>query len=165
MSFMSWWDNILYYAEGQVPMSEGLYAKVNALPDESIWQFMEVYNGTLGQHSFCVCHPGRPQSSYKIDFSSNAFMDCIPVSRCQEVAPKAGALETCVTVQRHPWPAYSLNPVTSALFKQIDGTKSIRDCFGRARLPVGNGKDPEAICRAAFQPLWRLSYIFLRIPS
>jgi SAM-dependent methyltransferase len=165
MSFMSWWDNILYHPEGQLPMSDGFYSKVNALPEESIWQFMELYNGTLGQHCFCVCHPGRPESSYKIDFSSNAFMDYIPVSHCQEVAPNAGAPEGSVTIQRHPWPAYTLNLVASAVFKQIDGTRSIRDCFERARLPVGNSKDPEAICRTVFQRLWRLSYIFLRIPS
>src|SRR5215471_17948745 len=165
MRFMSWWDNILYYPEGQLVTSNPFYSKVNALPDESIWRFMELYNGTLGQHCFCVCHPDRPESSYKIDFSSNAFMDYVPVLRCQEVAAKSDAPENCVTVQRHPWPAYMLNPVTSALFKQIDGTRSIRDCFERAKLAAGNAEDSETICRAAFQHLWRLSYIFLRIPS
>ena len=165
MRFMSWWDNILYYPEGQLVTSNPFYSKVNAFPDESIWRFMELYNGTLGQHCFCVCHPDRPESSYKIDFSTNAFMDYVPVLRCQEVAAKSDAPENCVTVQRHPWPAYMLNPVTSALFKQIDGTRSIRDCFERAKLAAGNAEDSETICRAAFQHLWRLSYIFLRIPS
>jgi len=165
MRFMSWWDNILYYPEGQLVTSSPFYSKVNALPDESIWRFMELYNGTLGQHCFCVCHPDRPASSYKIDFSTNAFMDYVPVLRCQEVAAKSNAPENCVTVQRHPWPAYMLNPVTSALFKQIDGTRSIRDCFERAKLAPGNAEDSETICKAAFQHLWRLSYIFLRMPS
>jgi SAM-dependent methyltransferase len=165
MSFMSWLDNILYYAEGQVPMSDVVYEKINALPEESIWQFMELYNGTLGQHSFCVCHPGRPQSSYKIDFNGNAFMDYIPVLRCREVAPATGAPAGSVTIQRNALPTYTLNLTASALFKQIDGTKSIRDCFERARLPNGNGKDAETICKAAFQRIWRLGYIFLRIPS
>jgi len=162
MRFMSWWDNILYYPEGQLVVNNPFYSKVNALPDESIWRFLELYNGTLGQHCFCVCHPNRPESSYKIDFGSNAFMDYIPVLRCREVAAKSDAPENCVTVQRHPWPAYMLNPVTSALFKQIDGTRSIRDCFERAKSAARNA---ETICKAAFQHLWRLSYIFLRIPS
>jgi SAM-dependent methyltransferase len=165
MSFMHWWDNILYYPEGQVPMSDGLYAKINALPEESIWQFMELYNGTLGQHSFCVCHPDRPQSTYKIDFSRDAFMDYIPVLRCREVATAPGAPKGCVTIQRNPLPAYTLNPVASALFKQIDGTRSVRDCFERAKLPAGTGQTPEAICKEAFQRLWRVGYIFLRLPS
>jgi len=163
MSFMSWWDNILYYPEGQLSMNHPIYSEVDALPEESIWRFMELYNGTLGQHCFCVCHPGRPESNYKIDFSSSAFMDYIPVLRCREVTPKAGAPEGCVTVKRDSWPAFTLNQMTSALFKQIDGTKSIRDCIELARLP--NAVDSESICRAAFQHLWRLSHIFVRIPS
>jgi SAM-dependent methyltransferase len=165
LSFMSWWDNILYYPESQVPMSNSLYSKISAMPDESIWQFMELYNGTLGQHSFCVCHPGRPESSYKIDFGGNAFMNYIPVLRCQEVTAGAGTPKGCVTIQRPPLPAYTLNLTASALFKQIDGTKSIRDCFKRARLPHGSRDDTESICKEAFQRLWRLGYIFLRIPS
>ena len=165
MRFMSWWDNILYYPEGQLVMSSPIYLKVNALPEESIWRFMELYNGTLGQHCFCVCRPDRLESSYKIDFSSDAFMDYIPVLRCREVAAKWDVPENCITVQRHPWPAYTLNPVTSALFRQIDGTRSIRNCFERAKLPARNAGDSGAICKAAFQHLWRLSYIFLRIPA
>ena len=163
MSFMSWWDNILYYPEGQLSMNHPIYSEVDALPDESIWRFMELYNGTLGQHCFCVCNRGRPESSYKIDFSRSAFMDYIPVLRCREVTPKAGAPDGCLTVKRDSWPAFTLNQVTSALFKQIDGTKSIRDCFELARLP--NAMDSESICRAAFQHLWRISHIFVRIPS
>jgi SAM-dependent methyltransferase len=165
MSFMGWWDNILYYPEGQVRMSDGLYSKINTLPEESIWQFMELYNGTLGQHSFCVCHPSRPQSSYKIDFSGDAFMDYIPVARCREVAPTSEAPKGCIAIQRDPFPSYTLNLPASAMFKQIDGTRSIRECFERAGLGKGNGEDAQAICKAAFQPLWRLSYIFLRLPA
>ncbi len=165
MSFMGWWDNILYYPEGQVPMSSGLFSNIDALPEESIWQFMEVYNGTLAQHSFCVCHRNRPQGRYKIDFNGSAFMDYIPVLRCREVSPAANAPAGRVTVQRDAFPAYTLNLEASALFKQIDGKKSIRDCFAGARLPTGNGEAAETICKAAFQRLWRLSYIFLRIPS
>jgi len=163
MSFMGWWDNTLYYPEGQLPIIHPIYSKINALSEETIWQFMELYNGTLGQHCFCVCHPSRPEDSYKIDFNDNSFMDYIPVLRCREVARATGAPENCITVQRASWPPYTLNPMTSIMYKQIDGTKSIRDCFKGSGLP--NASHSETICRAAFRHLWRLSHIFLRIPS
>jgi hypothetical protein len=70
MSFMNWWDNILYYPEGQLASNDYLYQKVATLSDEKIWNFMELYNGTLGQHCFCVCHPERSRRDYKIDFNS-----------------------------------------------------------------------------------------------
>ena len=160
MNFMHWWDNILYYPEGQITNQEN-YRKINAMPDEAIWQFMELFNGTLGQHAFCVCHPSRPAHSYRIDFSSDAFMDYIPVRRCQDVTPADGLPEGRVAVRREPKPTYTLNPAASALFRQIDGAKTIRECFAGSGL---KGPDAE-ICRAAFRQLWRLSYIFLRFRS
>ena len=127
-----------------------------------MWQFMELYNGTLGQHGFCVCHPGRAETGYKIDFSGNAFMNYVPVLRSREVPPKEAAPEGCIAIQRDSLPAYTLSPASSALFKQIDGKKSIRDCFKEAKLA---SQEAETVCRMTFQYLWRLSYIFLRIPS
>lgn len=162
MSFMHWWDNILYYPEGQLDMSHDFYKKVNAMPPEAMWGFMELYNGTLGQHGFCVCHPARSASGYRVDFGGKAFMDYIPVPRCQEAsAPKTPVPAGCVTIERESFPQYTLNPPASALFRQIDGEKTIRQCFAGA----GLSGDAEAACRAAFQYLWRLSYLFLRIPS
>jgi hypothetical protein len=70
--------------------------------------------------------------------------------------------EGYVVVRRQPRPAYTLNPATSALFRRIDGERSIRECFAASGL---ESKDAETICRACFRYLWRLSYIFLRIPS
>lgn len=160
MSFMHWWENILYYPDGQLNMNQDFYRKVNAMPEASIWQFMELFNGTLGQHNFSVCHPDRPRSSYQIDFSTGAFMDYIPVLRCTEIKPGTEVPAGCAVVERKPRPAYALNPPASALFRQIDGAKSVRECFVASGL---ESKDPETICRATFQHLWRLSYIFLRI--
>jgi SAM-dependent methyltransferase len=161
-TFMHWWENILYYPEGQLNVNHDFYRRVNALPEQSIWQFMELFNGTLGQHNFCVCHPARPTSSYQINFGTGAFMDYVPFLRCREVAPKADVPAGCIAVERKPRPAYTLSAPASALFRQIDGTKSVRECFAASGL---DSKDPETICRATFQYLWRLSYIFLRVPS
>ena len=44
---------------------------------------MELYNGTLGQHSFCVCRPDRPTSGYRVDFSTPAFLDYVPLAQAQ----------------------------------------------------------------------------------
>jgi SAM-dependent methyltransferase len=165
LSFMGWWDNILYYPEGQIAANNGLHAKVNDLPEESIWQFMELYNGTLGQHQFCVCHSSRRASSYRIDFNAPEFFECIPVRRAREIAPAAGIGQGCITVQRQQWPPCTLNPAASAMFKQIDGIRSVRECAQLAGLAERKGVESQALCRAAFQQLWRLSSIFLHIPG
>jgi SAM-dependent methyltransferase len=158
LSFMNWWDNILYYPEGQLNINHEFYRKVNAMPERSIWQFMELYNGTLGQHGFCVCHPSRAESGYRITFDTEAFMNYIPVRRCAEVK-KEGLQEGSIALKREPHPVYTLDPAAAKLFRQIDGIKTIRQCFEASGV---TGIDPLIACRVAFRYLWRLSYIFLR---
>ena len=48
MSFMHWWENILYYPDGLLNMNQEFYRKVNAMPEASIWQFMELFNAYAG---------------------------------------------------------------------------------------------------------------------
>jgi len=165
LSFMGWLDNIFYYPEGQIPPDRPLNARINALPEERIWSSMELFNSTLGQHYFCACRSTRPASTYKITFAGPEFMSYIPVLRSQRVASKAGVPEGCITIKRAPWPDYVLNPVISALFLQIDGHKSIADCFAGAKLALQYQRQREDVCRDAFRYLWRLGYIFLRIPA
>jgi SAM-dependent methyltransferase len=164
LNFMGWWDNLLYYPEGQLNLKTRLYREVAALPDVLVWQFMELFNGTLGQHCFCVCHRERAERGYKIEFNGNAFMDYVPVRRCEPVLSGTEGGEDCITVQRKPWPQYVLDSPTSALYREIDGLTSIRGCFDRARLPPECRQNRESIARAAFRYLWRLGYIFLRVP-
>ena len=164
LSFMGWWDNILRYAEGQVNVYTDFCRRINAMPDAAIWQFMELYNGRIGQHTFCVCLPSRPLASYRIDFAGDAFLDYVPVARSKEVAGATGLPNGCIAVQRANLPRYVLTPAASALYRQIDGARAIRACFVAAQ-PALAEHDREAVCRDAFQYLWRLSSIFLRLPG
>jgi SAM-dependent methyltransferase len=162
LNFINWWDNIFYYGEGQLNIQDALYQKVNAMPEKSIWQFMEVYNGTLGQHSFCLGHSTRPEKSYKVDFSGKDFMKYIPVLRCREVQPPQKLPEGNIAIQRQPYPVYTLGAAGAAVFRQIDGKKTIQECLKAAGVAAEN---PETVARAVFQYLWRLGYVFLRLPA
>ena len=158
--FQGWWDNVVRYAEGQLHPQHPVYPLVNALPDEEIWPLMELYNGQIGQHTFCACLPSRPTGSYRIDFDGDAFLDYVPVLRSKEVGPVPDAPGS-ILVQRGRLPAYPLAPDASSLYRQIDGLRSIRECFGAARI----SGDMESVCRDAFRYLWRLSYVVLRLPT
>lgn len=164
LSFMGWWDNILYYAEGQFPTTSEIYKQLAKLPDRDVWAFMELYNGTLGQHSFAACLPSRPASGYRVDFTSPAFLDYVPVRRSSIVASPEGTPPDSVTVQRGTFPTYLLTQSLTALFRQVDGKKTIRECFTAAKLAGPSAENLEETCRIAFRYLWRLSHIFLRIP-
>src|SRR5262249_42896946 len=112
------------------------------------------------QHMFCVGHPSRAEASYKIDFTTGAFMDYVAVRRCEEVT-RDGTPAGSVAIKRPQRPVFVLDPTTSALFRQIDGKRSSRACFAARGL---RSSPPEDIGRAAFRHLWRLSHIFLHKP-
>lgn len=165
LKFMGWWDNILYYPDGYLRPGHPYLKTVHALPEEKMWQFMELFNGTLGQHCFMVGKPKRPEASYKIDFKGSAFMNYIPVQRCKVLPPNGKLPEGHIQIQRDRWPAYTLDAAVGGIFKQIDGKKTIRECFTASGVKLTNSDDLEHTCRAVFQYLWRLSYVFLRTPK
>ncbi len=165
LSFMHWWDNILYYPEGQLSTGGEIYKKLANLPEIAVWDFMELYNGTLGQHAFAVCHPTRPTSSYRLDFQVPAFLDYVPVLRAKIGPAAAGAQEGAITLERAPFGAVPVSPALAALTRQIDGKKTIRDCYLAAKLSGPGLESMEETCRVGFRHLWRLSEIFLRIPG
>jgi len=161
LQFMGWWDNILYYPEAQISPDSVLAKKLNTLPEADIWSAMELYNGTLGQHSFCVCLPQRPESTYKPDFEGEALLGYVPVRQCQ-VVEDAGEM---IRVERKPYPVYTLTPAVSEMFRQIDGVKTVAQCFEASGFALPEGYTMHSACREVFRYLWRLSHITLKMPQ
>ncbi|MSP20650.1 MAG: class I SAM-dependent methyltransferase [Alphaproteobacteria bacterium] len=165
LSFMGWWDNNLRYPEGHLDVASDLYGRMAALPEEEIWKAMELYLGLIGQHSFCVCHASRPTPTYQVDFTTDAFLAFIPVRRSQEaIPPPQGTPPDCIAVQRGKQSAaYVLNAPAAALYRQVDGRKSIGACLAGADTVLA-GHDPKVVGRSVFTFLWRVGYIFVRLP-
>lgn len=162
LKFMGWWDNLLYYPEGQLKMNSGLYQRLEQLKEQTLWQLMEIFNGSLGQHAFCVCRPERPENSYKIDFRDDRFLDYVPVMRSQVVQEQSER----ITLWRQPYPACTLDQGLSAFVGQIDGKRTIAECLQRLLPSLDRQRyHPKELARYAFRCLWRKSDIFLRLPS
>ncbi len=165
LAFMGWWNNLMRYPEGQLDVGSELFRRIASLPDEQIWKAMEVYSGHLSQHMFCVCHPSRAESTYRIDFATDAFLDYVPVRRSAEMTPPPkGTPPGCIAVHSGKTSAHVLNPVAAALYRQIDSTKTIRQCADSAGAALA-GQDPVRAARSTFLYLWRLGYIFVRLPK
>lgn len=162
LSFMGWWDNIFYYPEAQLSDMPELFNRVNQMSEKDMWQFMELYNGTVAKHAFRVCLPSRDASTYQVNFNGADFLDYTPVLRSRIVETPQGAPAGAVTLKRDPYPAFTLNTVSSAMVKHMDGTKTVRACYEAAGL---NPENMEQAARGAMQTLWRLSYVFLKFPS
>jgi SAM-dependent methyltransferase len=100
MSFMHWWENILYYPDGLLNMNQEFYRKVNAMPEASIWQFMELFNVRWGSITFASAIPtGQGAATRSISaraLSWTTFRSCVarksnPRRKCPRAAPSSNA--------------------------------------------------------------------------
>lgn len=158
-----WKDNILYYPEGGIRQDAPFFKVINALPEPEIWQAMELFRGTISQHTFYACHASRKLDEYRISFDGEEFMNWIPLTRRGfQYEAQQGKLH----VQRSGYPRLTIENPRAAVLVHIDGRKSIEECFNAARIKSGTRTASIEFCRALFRDLWRLGYYhFVRRPT
>ena len=76
--FQDWFLKTSYYPPTLTEPSE-FHSAVNALPHRKIWSVMERIKTLNGCHFFLACKQERPESSYRIDFSSATALDYVAI--------------------------------------------------------------------------------------
>lgn len=114
-----------------------------------IWKAMEWIRAM--NHQFIACRKDSPKT-YIIDFDSNDFLNYVPV-KMFDVMTRLGTFSS-----------YSINYFETQLFRQIDGTITIRECIERAGFQ-GDSKNIENITRKFIRHAWRVGYIEVIIPK
>ena len=160
--FQGWDDNGLYYPEAHLPPGHPFRLRLERLPDRALYQAMELFYGNNPGHWFCACRPDRDPRSYTVQFEDEAFLDYIPVSRVTQIIPADPWLQQPATIARPPFPPIQLDPWAAAIFHQIDGQRSVRQCL--AAVGTGTPQQPAVdVARTLFRSLWRLGYALYRI--
>ena len=131
------------------------YAFVASLPEERQWSIMERINFSNACHFFTACRKDRMVESYKVDFQTDAILDSVPSfrHRCELIG---------TTFSRNKCNIL-LNPVETALIRQVDGTRTLREIFKEASMSDGlSGKTLSEVAvegRTIFQKFWRLDFL------
>jgi len=154
-----WMENYFYYPDWQIPRDHPLFARINGLDDEQIWQAMELYHAKISTHRFFACHRNRDPASYRISFSGESFLGMVPIPR-SGLEIRLGAADT-LELERNPFPKVALRGAHAAIFRQVDGRKTTAECARAANVGPAAGEDSTAFCRAMFKELWRLGYVDL----
>jgi SAM-dependent methyltransferase len=81
--FQGWLVKAPYYPHDWFAPGGELYTAANALPERQLWSVMERLNIFGACHFFMACRPERPKESYTIDFSTDNFLDYVPMMRLQ----------------------------------------------------------------------------------
>ena len=130
--------------------SHPLHTAVEALPEVQQWSVMERIHFRNGCHFFTACRPERPVSQYKVDWLSDAALDCIPMlrHRCQ-LLPQSSQIarsDWTMTLDAKHWACVSL----------MDGQRTLAEIVQRAAQSAGVQSD-EVV--RLFQGLWRYDFL------
>jgi SAM-dependent methyltransferase len=164
LAFQGWEENMMYYADPLGPVSPSVRARLKRLEGPRLWQAVELCQCLQATHRFYVCRKERDPASYRLQFDGEAFLEYVPRARVTRVVPADPVRRQPATIARPPFPPVTLDQNHAALFSQIDGRKSVRQCL----LATGRRlEQPEDVAfgRAFFDTLWRLGYMLFRIPA
>jgi SAM-dependent methyltransferase len=157
--FQGWLVKAPYYPHDWFAPGGELYTAANALPERQLWSVMERLNIFGACHFFMACRPERPKESYTIDFSTDNFLDYVPMLRLQ-----CGLAGTDLV---KPGGSMGLDPIQLPFVQNIDGLSTIREIAARVAQsgasPRASAADLEEFGRKLFQSLWRLDFLAMAL--
>jgi SAM-dependent methyltransferase len=133
---------------------------VAALPKEQRWAVMERINHRNGCHFFTACRPERPEGTYRVDMTSDGWLDAAPLFRyrCGLDGEK---------IFRPGW-STPLTAEQMALVRLVDGRRTIREIVAAAAqattAPVRSPADLERFARNLFTSLVNRDFLLLGLP-
>ena len=116
---------------------------------------IERINARNGCHFFTACRADRPESSYRIDFAAERFLDYVPSLRyrCKLSGDQ---------ISRQDWSA-PLDQTQLALVRLVDGRRTIGEILGeptvREALAQLDAEAQRDYARALFRSLWQFDLL------
>jgi SAM-dependent methyltransferase len=160
--FQGWKENGSYYPDAHVSPNDPLMTHLSGLSERDLWQAVELLDSSIPGHWFHVCRPERDPATYTIQFDDDAFLDYIPVARVsQRTAAEPINLKPAL-IARPPFPTLGLDGRQAAVFWQIDGVRSLRQCLAAAGV-APEAPDHVVFARKFFGGLWRTGYVMFRL--
>jgi SAM-dependent methyltransferase len=158
--FQGWFSKAPYYPHDLFAAPNPVYPAVNALPEPTIWSVMERLQTVNACHFFMACHPERPKTSYRIDFSTQDCLDYVPLMRAR--CGLSGS-----EIFRPDWRS-RLNSAQLPFAQQVDGQRTIREIAASLHGGAssrGSLADVERFARRLFQALWRLDILSMALKT
>jgi SAM-dependent methyltransferase len=131
---------------------------VAALPKERRWAVMERVNHRNACHFFTTCRPERPAETYRVDFTTDRWLDAVPLCRyrCGLDGEK---------IFRPGW-STALSPEQLALVRLVDGRRTIREIAAAAASPAqadGSSAERKPFAQALFASLVNRDFLALAV--
>ena len=142
LAFQGWFRNAPYHPDSTIPPEHPLYPALADLSGPALWAAMEQVQPT-NEHLFLACRRDRPPTSYQIDFEAPDFSDRVVGRRFPPL------------LRHPPLPYDPRNPAHQALYRAIDGERTVGACVEAAGLTAM----PD-VAHAFLSHLWRKDAVY-----
>jgi SAM-dependent methyltransferase len=156
--FQGWFNKAPYYPHDLFARPNTVYPAIEGLPEPAKWAAIERLNTVNACHFFMACRPERPKESYKIDFSTQACLDYVPLMRMR--CGLSGS-----EIFRSDWRT-TLNSAQLPFVQEVDGHRTIREIAASVHGEAsarGSVADVEKFACKLFQALWRLDFLAMAL--
>lgn len=152
--FQDWFMKSPYYPPTLIAPDDEFLAACSALPERRMWAVMERLRNLNGCHHFIACKPERDRARYRIDFSSPAAGDYVPVMR-RGCRLDGQSLREAQGGQLNLYGSYL------ELVRHIDGNRSIQEIAGLVAADLGGAEQAKilAVALEVFRELWQMDFI------
>ncbi|HEX4795028.1 MAG TPA: class I SAM-dependent methyltransferase [Humisphaera sp.] len=160
--FQGWDQNFFYYPEGVFQRAPSLQNRITQLPDEKIWEAMDLAFGAKGVHYFHVCRRERDPGSYRIPWNSPRLLDCIPTARAQLGQVRNPSGQSNWALVQPNAPPVLIDEACAAMFSHFDGRRTLCECA----MAAGVREQDDALVVFVdrfFKLVWRCGFATLRL--
>lgn len=156
LSFGRWFEQAPYLPQCGALAKSPHAARLRELPDRSQHAAVELFRGTITQHSFVAYRDDRPTESQPIRFIGEQWRNYIPIrlpwSVCARDRVPAGSMAVLFNrAHKHPELALPITAPQHRLYSEIDGKQTLGEIAQSAR--------DEVRTLEFFQQLWQYDQI------
>lgn len=149
LAFQGWMHNQPYHPDGLFPLGTPAYAALDGLPPAEMWAACARVSAPL-DHWFIACRADRP-GRWRLDLESDDLLDWTAGRRFP------------ATMTRPPLPYDPRDPLQEALYRPIDGRRTLREVLVAAGLQ-GEARGQAMLLQRFVRHLWRNDAIYLTVP-
>ncbi|MGA0014425.1 MAG: class I SAM-dependent methyltransferase [Burkholderiaceae bacterium] len=156
--FQDWFLKSSY--EPVVVASDPFLTAIAALPEQERWAAMERINHRNACHFFTACRPERASETYRVDITSNRWLDAVPMFRY-----RCGLVGE--TIKRPGW-SVTLSPEQFAIMRHVDGQRSTREILAMdtsASADASTRLERERFAESLFKMLVNRDFLTLALPA
>jgi len=157
MSFGRWFEQAPYMPQCGVMAKTPHASRLNALPEAAQYAAVELFRGTITQHSFIAYRSDRTTESQRIHFEGEQWRNYVPIrlpwTLCVRDHVPAGSVAVLLNrAHKHTDLILPINAAQNRILNEVDGARSLGE------IVRNNGKE-ESRTVQFFEQLWRYDQI------